>query len=91
MEGQYNACDKRKNFWLKPCRPNETKPNSNAIHPRKRHSNPLNSHIPSRIKSTHTRRTQTGTRPHAPGQQAGDHPVPAHTESHNPSKVWAQR
>ena len=28
----------------------------------------------------HTRGTCTGMRPHAPGQQAGDHPVPAHTQ-----------
>ena len=46
---------------------------------------------PSRSKSTHKRRTYIGMRPHAPGQQAGDHPVPAHTERHNPSKVWTQR
>ena len=32
----------------------------------------------------------TGTRSHAPGQQSGDHPVPAHTERHNP-KLWMQR
>ena len=31
--------------------------------------------------ATHTRRTYTGTRPHAPGHQAGHHPVPAHTAS----------
>ena len=30
-------------------------------------------------------------RPHAPGQQAGDHPVPAHTERHNPPKVWKKK
>ena len=44
-------------------------------------------------KSTHARRTYTGMRPRALGQQAGggDHPVLAHTERHNPSKVWTQR
>ena len=42
---------------------------------------------PSRSNSTHTRRTYTGMRPHAPGQLVGEHPVPAHTESHNPSRV----
>ena len=67
------------------------KPSSNAIHPRKRHNNPTISHTPSRIKSKHRRRACTGTRPHAPSEQAGDHPVPAHTERHNPSKVWTRR
>ena len=75
----------------KQCGPNETKPNSNAIHPRKRQNSPTNNHTPSRIKSTHTHRTYTGMRPHAPGQQAGDHPVPVHTERYNPPKVWTQR
>ena len=86
LERQYNAGANRK----KQCRPNETKPYSNATHPRKRQNDPTNGHNPS-ITSTHTRRTYTGTRPHAPGHQAGDHPVPAHTESHNPSKAWTQR
>ena len=49
----------------KQCRPNETKPNSNAIHPHKRHNNRTHSYTPSRIKSTHTRRAYTGIRPHA--------------------------
>ena len=57
----------------------------------KKQNDPTNSHTPSRIKTTHTRRTHTGMRPHAPGQQAGDHPVPADTERHNPSKVLTQR
>ena len=50
----------------KQCRPNETKPNSNAIHPGKRHNTPTRSYTPSRTKSTHTCRTYTGMRPHAP-------------------------
>ena len=50
----------------------------------RRQDNPTNGHTPSRIKSTHTRLTYTGTRPHAPGQQAGDHPVPAHIERPRP-------
>ena len=85
-EHQHNARSNRR----KQCSPNETQPNSN-IHPRKIHNYPTHSHTPSRIKSTHTRCTYTGIRPHAPGQQAGDHPIPAHTERHNPSKVWTQR
>ena len=87
FERQYNACANRK----KQCRPNETKPYSNATHPRIRPNDPTNGHTPSRIKSTHTRLTYTGTSPHAPGHQAGDHPLPAHTERHNSSKVWTQR
>ena len=35
--------------------------------------------------------TYTRMRPHAPSHQVGDHPVPAHTERHNPSKVRTQR
>ena len=66
----------------KQCRPNETKPYPNASNPCKRLNSPTNGHTPSRIESTHTRLTCTGTRPHAFGQQAGDHPVPAHTERH---------
>jgi len=59
-----------------------TKPNQtpNAIHPHKRQYNRTSSHTPSRIKSAHTGRTYTGVCSHAPVQQAGDHPVPAHTE-----------
>ena len=57
----------------------------------RRHNNPTHSYTPSRIKSTHTRRASTGIRPHAPGQQAGVHLVSAHTERHNPLKVWTQR
>ena len=87
LERQCNACDNCK----KQCRHKETKPNSNAIHPRKRHNNPTNSHTPSRIKSTHTRRTYTGIQPHAPGQQAGDHPVPAHTSNTEKANVLIAR
>ena len=50
LERQYNACANRK----KQCRPNKTKPYSNATHPRKRQNNPTNGHTLSRIKSTHT-------------------------------------
>ena len=39
-------------FLKKQCRPDETKPNTNAIHPRKRHNNPTHSHTPGRI-TTH--------------------------------------
>ena len=87
LERQYNGCADRKEQY----RPNETKPYSNVSHLYKRHNNPTNGHTPSRMKSTHTRLTYTGTPPHSPGQQAGDHPVPAHTERHSPSKVWTQR
>ena len=80
LERQYNACANRK----KQCRPNETKPYSNATHQRKRQNNPTNGHTPGRIKSTHTRLAYTGMRPHAPGHKAGDHPVPAHaTRKHH--------
>ena len=92
LERQYNACANRNYRSCKTqCRPNETKPYSNAPYPCIRQSNPTIVHTPSRIKSTHTRITYIGTRPHAPGHQAGDHPVPAHTERHKPSKVWTQR
>ena len=74
LELQHNTRANRK----KQCRPNETKSYSNATHPHKRQNNLTNGHTPSRIKST--RLTYTGTRPHAPGHQAVDHPVPAHTE-----------
>ena len=42
LKRQYNACDNRK----KQCRPNETKPNSNALHPRKTHNIPTNTRTP---------------------------------------------
>ena len=48
LERQYNACANRK----KQCRPNETKPYSNATHPRKRQNDPTNVHTPSRIMNT---------------------------------------
>ena len=67
LERQCNECGNHK----KQCRPTETKPDSNAIHPCKRHNSHTNSNTPSRIKSTQTRRTHTGMRPHAPGKQAG--------------------
>ena len=72
----------------KQCRPTEAKINSTAIHPRLRHKNPTHTYTPSRIKSKHTSRPYTGICPHAPGQQAGGHLVPAKTECHNPPKVW---
>ena len=55
--------------------------------PRNRQNNRINGHT----KPTHTRITYTRMRPHAPSHQAGDHPVPGHTERHNPSKVRTQR
>ena len=58
LERQYHACANRK----KQCRPTETKPYSNATHLRKRQNNPTHGQTPSRIKSTHTRLTYTGTR-----------------------------
>ena len=60
-ERKYNACDNH----TKHCRPNETKPNSNATHPRKRHSNPTNSQ-PQAASSqrTHIARTQGCGRVH---------------------------
>ena len=86
-ERQYNARAKRR----KQCSPNETKSYSNPTPPRKRQNNPTNGHTPRRTKATHTRLTYTRMRPHAPSHQAGDHPLPAHTERHTPSKVWTQR
>ena len=71
--------------------PNATKSYSNSTPPRKSTNNPTNGHTPRRTKPTHTHLTYTRMRPHAPCHQAGDHPVPAHPERHNPSKVWAQR
>ena len=41
-------------------------------------------------KRTYVSHTQGCGRMH-PGNQAGYHPVPAHTERRNPSKVWTQR
>ena len=38
---------------MKKCRPNETKLNSNAIHPRKRHNNPTHSYTPNRTYNYH--------------------------------------
>ena len=75
----------------KQCSPNETKPYSNPTPPRKRQTTPTNGHTPCRMKPTHKRLTYTRMRPHAPSQQAGDHPVPAHTERHNPPKLRTQR
>ena len=64
----------------KQCSSNKTKLYSNPTPPRKRQKNPINGHTPRRTKPTHTRLTYTRMRPHAPSHQAGDHPVPAHTE-----------
>ena len=75
----------------KQCSSNETKPYSNPTPPRKRQNTSTNGHTPCRMKPTHTRLTYTRMRPHAPSHQAGDHPVPAHTERHNPPKVRTQR
>ena len=70
-----------------------TKPNhTQTRHPRaKRQNNLINGYTPRRAKPTHTSLTYTRMRPHAPSHQAGDHPVPAHTECHNPSNVRTQR
>ena len=86
-ERQHNARSNRR----KQCSPNETKPCSNPTPPRKRQNTPTNGHTPRRMNPTHTRLTYTSMRPHAPSHQAGDHPVPAHTERHNPPKVQTQR
>ena len=75
-ERQHNArSNRRKQFS-----PSETKPYSKPTLPRKRQTTPTNGHTPRRRKPTHTRLTYTRMRPHAPSRQAGDHPVPAHTE-----------
>ena len=71
--------------------PNETKPYSKPTLPRKWQTTPRNGHTPRRLKPTHTRLTYTRMRPHAPSHQAGDHPVPAHTERHNPPRLRTQR
>ena len=86
-ERQHNARSNRRN----QCSPNETKPYSNPTPPRKRQNTPTNGHTPRRMKPTHTRLTYTRMRPDAPSHQAGDHPVPVHTERHNPPKVRTQR
>ena len=78
-ERQHNARANRR----KQCSPNETKPYSKPTLPRKMQTTPTNGHTPRRWKPTHTRLTYTRMRPHAPSHQAGDHPVPAHTELHN--------
>ena len=59
-ERQYSTHANRK----KQCRPNETKPHSDATHPHKRQNRLTNGHSQSRIKSTHTRLTYTGSRTH---------------------------
>ena len=56
-----------------------------------RHNIPTHRYTPSRMKSTYTRHTYARTRLHAPGQQAGGHLVPAHTERHNPPKMLMQQ
>ena len=86
-ERQHNARANRR----KQCSPNEIKPYSKPTLPRKRQTTPTNGHTPRRLKPTHTRLTYTRIRPHTPSHQAGDHPVPAHTERHNPPRLWTQR
>ena len=86
-ERQHNARSNRR----KQCSPSETKPYANPTPPRKRQNTPTNGHTPRRMKPTHTRLTYTRMPPHAPSHQAGDHPVPAHSERHNPPKLWTQR
>ena len=86
-ERQHNACANRR----KQCSPEETKSYSNPTPQRKIQNNPTNSHTPRRMKPTHTCPTYTRMRPHVPSHQAGDHPVPAHKERHNPPKLWTQR
>ena len=86
-ERQHNARSNRR----KQCSPNETKPYSKPTPPRKRQTTPTNGHTPRRLKPTHTRLTYTRMRPHAPSHQAGGHPVPAHTERHNPPRLRTQR
>ena len=86
-ERQHNARSNRR----KQCSPNGTKPYSNPTPPRKRQTTPTNGHTPRRMKPTHKRLTYTRMRPHAPSHQAGDHPVPAHTERHNPPRLRTQR
>ena len=89
LERHYNACANRRN----QCSPNKTKSYSNPTPPRKRQNNPINGHTPCHTKPSHTRLTYTRMRPHAPSHRAGDHPVPIHTERHNPSNVvvWCSR
>ena len=86
-ERQHNA----RSNCRKQCGPNETIPYSNPTPLRKRQNTPTNGHTPRRMKPTHTLVTYTRMRPHAPSHQAGDHPVPAHTERHNPPKLRTQR
>ena len=86
-ERQHNARSTRR----KQCSPKETKPYSNPTPLRKRQTTPTNGHTPRRMKPTHTRLTHTRMCPHAPSHQASDHPVPAHTERHNPPKLRTQR
>ena len=78
LERHYNTCANRK----KQCRPNETKPNHTSTrHTRAKDKIFLQMVTPQAASSqrTHVSRTQ-GTRPHAPGHQAGGYRVPAHTE-----------
>ena len=86
-ERQHNARANRR----KQCSPNETKSYSKPTLPRKRQTTPTNGHTPRCWKPTHTRLTYTRMRPHAPSHQAGDHPVPAHTERVNPPRLRTQR
>ena len=86
-ERQHNARSNRR----KQCSPNETKPYPKPKPPRKRQTTPTNDQTPRRMKPTHTRLTYTRMRPHAPSHQAGDHPVPAHTNRHKPPRLRTQR
>ena len=86
-ERQHNARSNRR----KQCSPNETIPYPKPKPPRKRQTTPTNDHTQRRMKPTHTRLTYTRMRPHAPSHQAGDHPVPAHTERHKPPRLRTQR
>ena len=63
LERQYNACAKRK----KQCRPNETKPYSNATHPRKRQNDITNGHTPSRNAHTSHVHRDAPARTRSPG------------------------
>ena len=69
LERQYKTCANCK----KQCRPNETKPYSNAF---KRQNNPTNGHTPSCIKSTHTSHINrdAGAREHRSARHPPPHP-----------------
>ena len=87
LERQYHACANCK----KQCKPNETKLYSEVTHPRKRQDDLTNGHTPSHIKSTHTRLTYTGTRPHAPGQPPHSCSMHGMMDALKPSKSSSKR